>query len=129
MSTTSQLDGFKICKYIGIVNGESLFRSTVFKDLVYAFASLFGKHSRKSKYEKELTRSRQEALSQLVKRSSGYGATAVIGIKIDYQFVGSYVMVCATGTAVFAEKSNRQSHNKENRPDRKSDNTKFIVGG
>lgn len=60
---------------------------------------------RSASYEKELRRAKDIAVEEMIGQARAMGATAVIGVAIDYQEVsvgstGTMLMVCASGTAV-----------------------------
>jgi len=61
---------------------------------------------RSAAYEKELSKARTIAVSEMISRAESYGANAVIAVDIDYQAIGSggsMLMVTAAGTAVTIE--------------------------
>ncbi len=103
VTTTAGIDGYQVTDYLGVVSGEAILGANVFKDWA-GLRNLFGGRTRG--FEKELARARQEALEQLVERASASHASAVVGISLDYEFMGmgkgGMVMVVATGTAVRA---------------------------
>jgi uncharacterized protein YbjQ (UPF0145 family) len=105
VTTTAGIDGYQVTDYLGVVSGEAILGANVFKDWAAGLRNLFGGRTRG--YEKELARARQEALEQLVERAAASHASAVVGISLDYEFVGmgkgGMVMVVATGTAVRLE--------------------------
>ncbi len=59
---------------------------------------------RSKSYENELIQARQEALEELEQRAAALGASAVVGVKVDYETVGNggsnMMMIIASGTAV-----------------------------
>jgi len=103
MTTTENLDGFRIVEYLGIVSGESAEGMNAVRDLFAQFRNVFG--GRTGGYEIGMSEARTRALEQLSERAMSAGAHAVIGLSIDYEFIefgskGGMVMVGATGTAV-----------------------------
>jgi uncharacterized protein YbjQ (UPF0145 family) len=106
VTTTAGIDGYQVADYLGVVSGEAILGANVFKDWAAGLRNLFGGRTRG--YEKELANARQVALEQLVERAAASGASAVVGISLDYEFVGmgkgGMVMVVATGTAVRLER-------------------------
>jgi len=100
-STTPSIEGIKISEYKGIVVGEAILGTNIFRDMFAGIRDIVG--GRSGAYEKELARARQIALGELEQRAAELGANAVIGIDIDYEVVGkdgSMMMVSACGTAV-----------------------------
>ena len=54
-------------------------------------------------YEKELLAARTEALREMEARAKDMGANAIIGVKMDYEVLGTdngMLMVTCSGTAV-----------------------------
>ena len=43
---------------------------------------------------------RETALSEMQERAQALGATAVVGVDLDYEVIGNMLMVSASGTAV-----------------------------
>ena len=71
------------------------------KDLGAGLRNVFG--GRSKGYEEELLRAREEALQEMSQRAQAMGADAVVGVKMDYEVVGSdngMLMVTCSGTAV-----------------------------
>ncbi len=106
VTTTAGIDGYQVTDYLGVVSGEAILGANVLKDWMAGLRNFFGGRTRG--YEKELAKARQEALEQMVERAIGSQATAVIGITLDYEFIGmgrgGMIMVVATGTAVRLER-------------------------
>jgi uncharacterized protein YbjQ (UPF0145 family) len=101
VSTTPQIEGKTITKYLGIVTGEAIMGANMFKDLFASITDLVG--GRSSTYEKELVRAKDMALREMEERAERMGANAVVGVDLDYEVLGaqnSMLMVSASGTAV-----------------------------
>ncbi len=104
ITTTPNIEGKKITKYLGIVTGETIMGANFLKDFTAGLADFFG--GRASAYEKELIKAKEIALSEMQKRAETMGANAVVGIDLDYETVGSngsMLMVSISGTAVVVE--------------------------
>ncbi len=104
LSTTPSIDGKRITRYCGIVTGEAIMGANVFKDLFAGIRDIVG--GRSATYERELRKARTIALDELSQAAAELGATAVVGIDLDYETVGgqgSMLMVTVSGTAVVAE--------------------------
>jgi len=100
-STTPAIEGQAIKQYKGIVVGEAILGTNIFRDMFAGIRDIVG--GRSGAYEKELARAREIAFSELEQRAAELGANAVVGIDIDYEVVGkdgSMMMVSACGTAV-----------------------------
>ena len=77
--------------------------ANIFKDLFAGIRDIVG--GRSASYEKELRRAKDIAVEEMIGQARAMGATAVIGVDIDYQEIsvgstGTMLMVCASGTAV-----------------------------
>ena len=104
VTTTPQLEGHRITRYIGIVTGEAILGANIFKDLFAGIRDIVG--GRSAAYENELQRAKEIALQELQSRASAMGANAVVAVDLDYETVGangSMLMVSASGTAVVIE--------------------------
>jgi uncharacterized protein YbjQ (UPF0145 family) len=101
LSTTPSIEGKNITDYKGIVVGEAILGTNIFKDMFAGIRDIVG--GRSGAYEKELAKAREIAFTEMEERASEHGANAIIGIDIDYEVVGkdgSMMMVSVSGTAV-----------------------------
>lgn len=101
ITTTNCIEGKEIVEYRGIVFGEVIEGVNALKDFVAGMSDFFG--GRCETYEQELMRARSEALMEMQDRAYRLGADAVIGVKMDYEVLGtanSMLMVTCSGTAV-----------------------------
>ena len=83
VSTTPTLEGKHIRAYLGIVAGEAVMGSNMFRDLFASIRDLVG--GRSGAYEKELDRARRLALEEMEESASALGANAIVGVDIDYE--------------------------------------------
>ena len=102
---TNTLENKKIVDYKGIVTGESLIGSNVYKDLFSGVRDVVG--GRTSKYEEEIQKAREVALTSMKEKAQSLDANAIIGLKISYDnlggTMGNTILVTAYGTAVKCE--------------------------
>ncbi|MDY4411010.1 MAG: heavy metal-binding domain-containing protein [Prevotella sp.] len=101
LSTTPTIEGHPIREYKGVVTGETIIGANFVKDFMAGIRDIFG--GRSGSYEKVLREAKDTALQELEQRAAEIGATAVVGIDIDYETVGqsgSMLMVAVSGTAV-----------------------------
>lgn len=94
LTTTHNIENFKIVDYLGIVTGVSMkMRDTK------AFSGI---KTQTNLMEKALNELKEEAFQELQKNAKSLGGNAVVGIHIDFESVGSglYFGVSVTGTAV-----------------------------
>lgn len=106
ISSTNTLEDRKITDYLGLVTGESLLGSNVYKDLFSGVRDVVG--GRTSTYEEELSNARGLALESMTEKAEEMGANAIIGMKLSYNnlggTMGNTILVTAYGTAIKYEK-------------------------
>ena len=103
VSTTNNIEGRKILRYHGIVTGEAILGTNIFKDFLAGIRDIVG--GRSGAYEKSLREAREIALDELKAEAHSLGANAIIGVDLDYENISaggnsSMLMVSASGTAV-----------------------------
>jgi uncharacterized protein YbjQ (UPF0145 family) len=102
LTTTQSVDGRKITAYLGIVAGEAVMGTNIFRDFFAGITDILG--GRSGSYEKELRKAKALALEALTEEAQSLGADAVVGMDLDYQQIGGnerqMLMVAASGTAV-----------------------------
>ena len=101
LSTTPTIEGHPIREYKGVVTGEAIIGANFVKDFMANLRDFFG--GRSGSYEKVLREAKDTALQELEQRAADIGATAVVGIDIDYETIGqsgSMRIVAVSGTAV-----------------------------
>tara|TARA_R110002126_G_scaffold175588_2_gene324206 strand:+ start:365 stop:700 length:336 start_codon:yes stop_codon:yes gene_type:complete len=103
VSTTNNIEGRKIIRYQGIVTGEAILGTNIFKDFLAGIRDIVG--GRSGAYEKSLREAREIALDELKAEAHSLGANAIIGVDLDYENISaggnsSMLMVSASGTAV-----------------------------
>ena len=100
-TTTNSVEGKAVVAYKGIVFGEVITGIHAFKDWEAGLRNICG--GRSKSYENELMGAREEALAEMAERAKALGADAIIGVKMDYEVLGSdngMLMVTCSGTAV-----------------------------
>ena len=102
ITTTNTVPGMEIVEYKGLATGEVVAGINFLKDLGAGLRNFFG--GRSQGYEDEIIQARAEALKELEARAAAMGANAVIGVRIDFDALGSngnnMLLVTVTGTAV-----------------------------
>ena len=102
ITTIQDVPGMEIVEYRGLATGEVVAGINVVKDIGAGLRNLFG--GRIKGYEEEIVQARDEALKELEARVAEMGANAVIGVRIDFDTLGSdgnnMLLVTVTGTAV-----------------------------
>lgn len=101
ITTTPNLEGKRITKYLGLVSGEAILGANIVKDLFAGIRDIVG--GRSAAYEEELRSAKEIAIQEMALQAQELGANAVIGVDLDYETVGqgSMLMVSASGTAVY----------------------------
>lgn len=102
VTTTETIDGRTVSAYLGIVSGDAVMGTNIFRDMFAGIRNIVG--GRSGSYEKELRTAKGAALEALTEEAVALGADAVIGVDLDYEAIGgengNMLMVSANGTAV-----------------------------
>lgn len=104
ITTTPNIEGKRIVKYLGLVTGEAILGANIFKDFFAGIRDIVG--GRSAAYEEELRKAKDIAITEMQQQARDLGANAVIGVDLDYETVGQsggMLMVSASGTAVYIE--------------------------
>ncbi len=105
LTSSNTLETKQIVDYKGLVTGESLIGSNIYKDLFSGVRDVVG--GRTSQYEVELQNARNIAIDIMKEKAEELGANAIVGLKISYDnlggTMGNTILVTAYGTAVKAE--------------------------
>ena len=103
VTTTPSIDGKRITRYLGLVSGEAILGANIFRDLFAGIRDIVG--GRSAAYESELRKAKEIALREMQEQAVALGATAVVGVDLDYETVGNgtMLMVSASGTAITYE--------------------------
>ena len=102
VTTTDHVDGKRVTGYLGIVSGEAVVGTNIFRDLMAGIRDIVG--GRAGGYEQELRQAKEAAISEMIDEARRLRADAVVGVDLDYEHLGggntSMLMVTANGTAV-----------------------------
>ena len=102
VTTTESIEGRRIAGYLGVVSGDAVMGTNVFRDMFAGLRDIVG--GRSGAYEKELKKAKRLALEEMIEEAEELGADAVVGVDLDYEHLGSdnrsMLMVSANGTAV-----------------------------
>ncbi|CAA6604905.1 conserved hypothetical protein [Rhodospirillaceae bacterium LM-1] len=102
VTTTDSIEGKKVTAYLGLVTGEAVQGTNLFKDLFAGIRDIVG--GRSGAYENELRKAKDTALAEMLEEAKALGADAVVGVDLDYQAIGgdskTLLMVSINGTAV-----------------------------
>lgn len=101
VTTTPNVDGRTIQTYLGVISSETIIGANFFKDIMGGLRDVFG--GRSGTYERVLEEAKEYAMKELIEKGRALGATAIVGIDLDFETIGangSMLMVSASGTAV-----------------------------
>ena len=104
VTTTNEIEGKKVAKYLGIVSGEAIIGANIVKDFFAGIRDIVG--GRSGSYEEGLREAKDIALREMQEQAFRLGANAILAIDLDYETLGSsgsMLMVSASGTAVVLE--------------------------
>ncbi len=103
VTTAHHIDDKKIVAHYGIVGGEAILGTNIFRDIFAGIRDIVG--GRSAAYEKSLREAKETAMREMIEQARALGANAVIAVDIDYESInmgngGSMLMVATNGTAV-----------------------------
>lgn len=102
VTTTDSVEGARIVRYLGIVSGDAVLGSNIFRDLFASVRDVVG--GRAGAYESLLQQGKDQAIADMVERARALGADAIVAVDLDYEVIGgdnkTLLMVSANGTAV-----------------------------
>jgi len=99
VTTTHDIQGSTISDYLGIVVGESIIATNIFRDIAAGLRDIVG--GRSGAYEEKMQEARDIAMAEMEQKAQELGAGAIVGVDIDYETIGNnMLMVSASGTAV-----------------------------
>lgn len=103
VTTSNELDGYKIVKHLGMVRGVTVRSRSVLGNIAGGFQSLFG--GQLSIYVELCENAREEAYQLLIQHAQVMGANAIIAMRYDAnEIMQGVTEVLAYGTAVVVEK-------------------------
>jgi uncharacterized protein YbjQ (UPF0145 family) len=99
VTTSNQLEGYRIIKHLGVVRGITVRSRSLFGNIAGGFQMLFG--GRLSIYVDLCEKTRQEAFDEMLKHANERGANAIVNVRYDANEVMAGVNeVLCYGTAV-----------------------------
>lgn len=104
VTTTNNIEGKKVTRYMGIVSGEAIIGANIVKDFFAGIRDIVG--GRSGAYEEGLREAKDIALREMEQQAAALGANAILAVDLDYETLGSnssMLMVSASGTAVVVE--------------------------
>lgn len=102
ITTTPNVEGYRITAYHGLVTGETIMGANIFRDFLASITDVVG--GRSGTYESKLKEARDIAVSEMSSQAQSLGANAVVGVDVDYEVIrDGMLMVAVSGTAVRVE--------------------------
>ena len=99
ITTTHNLDGYKVVKYIGIESVEIVIGTGLFSEFEGSISDFLGRRS--TAFENKLADAKQAAFTLLKKRTFEKKGNAVVGIDMDFtEFSGNRIGLIVNGTIV-----------------------------
>ncbi len=103
ITTTFQLEGYKITQYIGIVRGIVVRAPTISQGIMGGIQNIVGGKIRAFTEMCEATR--EQAYDEMVEHAKQLGADAIVGVQYDASDIGTGTEVLCFGTAVKIQKA------------------------
>jgi uncharacterized protein YbjQ (UPF0145 family) len=102
LTTTNNIENFKIVDYLGIVTGTAYDSSYTANGKKMSFKDMFSMSKYYEKYSLALESIKEKAFQNLKDNASKLGANAVVGIQLDVEPLANSatLLVSITGTAV-----------------------------
>lgn len=105
ITTSTGLEGYKIVKQLGLVQGITVRSRSVIGNIAGGFMMIFG--GRSAIYTELCEKAREEALQLMIKHGKEMGCNAIINMRYDAnEVLSGLTEVLAYGTAVVVEKTN-----------------------
>ena len=103
VTTTNDISGYRIVRYLGVVRGITVRSRSVVGNIGAAFQALFGGNI--TLYTALAERARQEAFDQMCTHAEVLGANAIVAMRYDAnEITAGITEVLAYGTAVVVER-------------------------
>ena len=102
VSTTFEVQGYRVTKTLGLVRGITVRSRSVFGTLGASFQTLFGGNI--TLFERLCEQTREESFAQMAQHADALGANAIVGVRYDAtEIMQGVTEVLAYGTAVYVE--------------------------
>ena len=99
VTTGPSIEGRTVAHYLDVVSAQAIMGVNIGKDLTAGLRNIVG--GRSKSYEGEIAKAVAEVMDELKVGAEALGADAIVSIDVDYETVGSnMLMVAASGTAV-----------------------------
>ena len=113
ISTTNNIEGTPIKRYIGALCSNIVIGTNVFSDFAASFTDFFG--GRSDSYKRKLEIIYDDASKELKQKALNIGANCIIGFKVDFDEISgkdkSMFMVSVSGTACVVDYPDNDNEN------------------
>jgi uncharacterized protein YbjQ (UPF0145 family) len=105
ITTSTNLEGYRITKQLGLVRGITVRSRSIIGNVAGSFMTIFGGKS--AIYTELCENAREEALQLMIRHGKELGCNAIINMRYDAnEVMNGLTEVLAYGTAVVVEKTN-----------------------
>ncbi|MGJ8759583.1 YbjQ family protein [Polaribacter sp. AHE13PA] len=105
ITSTNNIEGGDISKYLGVINNNVVVGTNLFSDIGASLLDIFGGTS--SSYQNKLKNIYETSIQNLKIKARNLGANAILGLSIDFDEISggnkSMFMISVSGTAVFVD--------------------------
>lgn len=99
ISTTHTIAGYKIERYLGLINANQVLGVNLISDFIASFSDVFG--GRSGTYRERLDNLYNDIMNLLEQKAMSLGANAILGVHLDFDEISgkekSMFMVTAYG--------------------------------
>jgi uncharacterized protein YbjQ (UPF0145 family) len=99
--TTNDLPGYTITKTLGEVMGLTVRALNFGAGITASFRAIGG--GELPEYTNAMHDSRAEVMNRMAAQAEAWGANAILAMRFDANAIGTYVEICAYGTAVIVD--------------------------
>jgi uncharacterized protein YbjQ (UPF0145 family) len=86
VTTTSQLDGYKVNEYLGYISNHVVIRTNIFSDMAASFTDMFGGKS--SSYQRKLNLLFDDAMNECKRAAQLKGANCILAYLVVGRKIG-----------------------------------------
>jgi uncharacterized protein YbjQ (UPF0145 family) len=99
LSTTNEIPGKEVVKYLGLVRGNTIRARHLGRDILAILRALIGGEI--SEYTKMMAESREQAIDRMVEEAERLGANAVVGVRVTTSMIMTTAAeILVYGTAI-----------------------------
>ena len=104
VTTTQNVQGYIINKYIGLVSGETVIGTGFLSELDASFSDLFG--VKNASYSNKIIEAKECAIKKMIANSIARGGNAIVGVSFEVlTFSRNLIGVSVNGTSVIIKEN------------------------